>query len=79
MLYLKILYLIIFKVLGIKVPYPVNMTTVEVSKINCKPNYKLVRKILKWRSFKLWNIIEVKNCIGLIQFHYGIGLECCYL
>lgn len=53
MLYLKILYLIIFKVLGIKVPYPVNMTTVEVSKINCNPNYKLVRKILKWRSFKL--------------------------
>ena len=50
MMYIKILYLIIFKMLGIKVPYPVNMTVVEVSKINCKPNYKLVRKILRWED-----------------------------
>jgi len=44
MFYIKILYLIIFKFFTVKPPFPVPMTVVEVSNINCK--YKRIKNYL---------------------------------
>jgi len=44
MFYIKILYLITCKFFEVKPPFPVPMTVVEVSNINCK--HKRIKKYL---------------------------------
>ena len=48
MLQIKLLYLIIFKLLKRRPPYLVRMNVVEISKVNCQPNYKMIKSILDW-------------------------------